>query len=191
MSLRNTGIFAASTALALMVAIAAPSLAQMNDKTVMVGGAAMYPSKNIVENAMNSKDHTTLVAAVKAADLVATLQSAGPFTVFAPTNEAFGKLPAGTVDNLVKPENKPTLTKVLTYHVVAGRYTAQDLMDLVKKGGGKAELKTVEGETLTIWQQGDKLGVKDSKNNTAWVSIPDVMQSNGVIHVIDTVLMPS
>ena len=182
MSLRNTGIFAASTALALMVAIAAPSVAQMNDKTVMVGGAAMYPSKNIVENAMNSKDHTTLVAAVKAADLVATLQSAGPFTVFAPTNEAFGKLPAGTVDNLVKPENKPTLTKVLTYHVVAGRYTAHDLMDMVKKGGGKAELKTVEGETLTIWQQGDKLGVNDSKNNTAWVSIPDVMQSNGVIH---------
>ena len=151
----------------------------------------MYPSKNIVENAMNSKDHTTLVAAVKAADLVATLQGAGPFTVFAPTNEAFGKLPAGTVDNLVKPENKPTLTKVLTYHVVAGRYTAQDLMDMVKQAGGKAQLKTVEGETLTIWQQGDKLGVNDSKNTTAWVSIPDVMQSNGVIHVIDTVLMPS
>ena len=192
MSLRNASIFAASTALALAVSIAAPSFAQtMTDKTVMVGGAAMYPSKTIVENAMNSKDHTTLVAAVKAAGLVDTLQSAGPFTVFAPTNDAFGKLPAGTVDNLVKPENKPTLTKVLTYHVVAGRHTARDLMEAVKKGGGKAMLKTVEGESLTVWQQGDKLGIRDSKNNTAWVAIPDVMQSNGVIHVIDTVLMPS
>ena len=192
MSLRNASIFAASTALALAVAIAAPSVAQMmNDKTVMVGGATMYPSKTIVENAMNSKDHTTLVAAVKAAGLVDTLQSAGPFTVFAPTNDAFGKLPAGTVDNLVKPENKPMLTKVLTYHVVAGRHTAHDLMEAVKKGGGKAMLKTVEGESLTVWQQGDKLGIRDSKNNTAWVAIPDVMQSNGVIHVIDTVLMPS
>jgi uncharacterized surface protein with fasciclin (FAS1) repeats len=191
MSLRNASIFAASTALALAVSIAAPSLAQMTDKTVMVGGAAMYPSKTIVENAMNSKDHTTLVAAVKAAGLVDTLQGAGPFTVFAPTNDAFGKLPAGTVDNLVKPENKPMLTKVLTYHVVAGRHTARELMEAVKKGGGKAMLKTVEGESLTVWQQGDKLGIRDSKNNTAWVAIPDVMQSNGVIHVIDTVLMPS
>ena len=191
MSLRNASMFAASTALALAVAIAAPSLAQMTDKTVMVGGAAMYPSKTIVENAMNSKDHTTLVAAVKAAGLVDTLQGAGPFTVFAPTNDAFGKLPAGTVDNLVKPENKPMLTKVLTYHVVAGRHTARELMEAVKKGGGKAMLKTVEGESLTVWQQGDKLGIRDSKNNTAWVAIPDVMQSNGVIHVIDTVLMPS
>jgi uncharacterized surface protein with fasciclin (FAS1) repeats len=192
MSLRNASIFVASTALAIALAVGAPSVAQMmTDKTVTVGGAAMYPSKTIVENAMNSKDHTTLVAAVKAAGLVDTLQSAGPFTVFAPTNAAFGKLPAGTVDNLVKPENKPALTKVLTYHVVAGRHTAHELMEAVKKGGGKAMLKTVEGESLTVWQQGDKLGIRDSKNNTAWVAIPDVMQSNGVIHVIDTVLMPS
>src|SRR5687767_6651889 len=185
--MKLAGMF--GTALAV-VAIAGASLAAQM-KNPMVGGKEMFPNKNIIQNAVNSADHTTLVAAVKAAGLVDTLQGDGPFTVFAPTNAAFGKLPAGTVDNLVKPENKPALTKVLTYHVVAGRHTAHELMEAVKKGGGKAMLKTVEGESLTVWQQGDKLGIRDSKNNTAWVAIPDVMQSNGVIHVIDTVLMPS
>jgi len=153
-------------------------------KTVMVGGAPMYPSKNIVENAVNSKDHTTLVAAVKAAGLVDTLASKGPFTVFAPTNAAFGKLPAGTVDNLVKPENKATLTKILTYHVVPGKLNAADLTD------GK-KLKTVEGEMLTVKLDGKKVWIVDAKGGTSAVTIPDVNQSNGVIHVVDTVLMPA
>src|SRR5580692_1390704 len=148
------------TAFALVAIAVAP---KANAQTVMVGGAAMYPTKNIVENAVNSKDHTTLVAAVKAAGLVETLESAGPFTVFAPTNEAFGKLPAGTVDNLVKPENKATLTKILTYHVVAGRLSGDDLMAKVKAGNGKAELKTVEGGTLTIMLEGKKLYLVDEK----------------------------
>jgi uncharacterized surface protein with fasciclin (FAS1) repeats len=161
------------------------------DHTVMVGGAAMYPTKNIIENAMNSKDHTTLVAAVKAAGLVDTLQGTGPFTVFAPTNEAFGKLPAGTVDMLLKPENKAMLAKVLTYHVVPGRITAADLMDWVKKGNGTAKLQTVEGEWLRVTQSGDTLWVKDAKGATSKITISNVMQSNGVIHVLDTVLMPS
>ena len=156
----------------------------------MVGGAAMYPSKNIVENAVNSKDHTTLVAAVKAAGLVETLSSAGPFTVFAPTNAAFNALPAGTVDNLVKPENKAMLTKILTYHVVAGRMTAADLMKAIKAGGGKATLTTVQGETLTAMMKGKSVEVKDTKGGVATVTIANVMQSNGVIHVIDKVLMP-
>ncbi len=160
------------------------------EKTIMVGGAAMYPSKNIVENALNSKDHTTLVAAVKAAGLVETLQSAGPFTVFAPTNSAFNKLPAGTVDNLVKPENKKTLTSILTYHVVAGKMDAKELMEKVKMGNGKAMLKTVQGEELTIMQNGKGLMLKDAKGNMAMITIKDVYQKNGVIHVIDTVLMP-
>jgi len=159
-------------------------------KTVMVGGAAMYPTKNIVENAVNSKDHTTLVAAVKAAGLVATLETPGPFTVFAPTNEAFNKLPAGTVDNLLKPENKGTLTSILTYHVVAGKLDSKALMEKVKMGHGKAKLKTVQGEELTVMQKGNHLEVEDSKGNIAMVSIKDVYQSNGVIHVIDKVLMP-
>jgi len=159
-------------------------------KTVMVGGAAMYPSKNIVENAVNSKDHTTLVAAVKAAGLVETLQSAGPFTVFAPTNDAFNKLPAGTVDNLLKPENKAKLSAVLTYHVVAGSMDSKMLMEKVKMGNGMTTLKTVQGEDLTIMEKGKKLWVKDSKGNTAQVTIKDVYQKNGVIHVIDKVLMP-
>ena len=161
-------------------------------KTVMVGGAAMYPTKTIVENAVNSKDHTTLVAAVKAAGLVNTLQGPGPFTVFAPTNAAFKKLPAGTVENLVQPQNKATLTKVLTYHVVPGRYTAQDLTKLVKDGGGKAMLKTVEGDSLTFQpgRSGKTLYVSDMKGNQSRVTIANVMQSNGVIHVVDTVLMP-
>jgi len=159
-------------------------------QTKMVGGAAMYPTKNIVENAVNSKDHTTLVAAVKAAGLVETLESAGPFTVFAPTNEAFDKLPKGTVETLVKPENKATLTKILTYHVVAGRLSAEDLMAKVKEGKGKAELKTVEGGSLMVMQKGKKLYLVDEKGGESWITIADVFQSNGVIHVINTVLMP-
>lgn len=161
-----------------------------NEKTVMVGGAAMYPTKNIVENAVNSKDHTTLVAAVKAAGLVQTLSSAGPFTVFAPTNKAFEMLPAGTVDNLLKAENKPKLTAVLTYHVVPGRLSASELMAMVKKGKGKAELTTVQGEKLWVMQKGKTLWLKDSKGTMAMVTIADVNQSNGVIHVIDHVLLP-
>jgi len=153
------------------------------EKTVMVGGAPMYPSKNIVENAVNSKDHTTLVAAVKAAGLVDTLSGKGPFTVFAPTNAAFGKLPAGTVDTLVKPESKATLTKILTYHVVAGKLNAADLTD------GK-KLTTVEGDVLTVKNSGGKVTLTDAKGGTSTVTIADVNQSNGVIHVIDTVLMP-
>jgi uncharacterized surface protein with fasciclin (FAS1) repeats len=164
------------------------SIAQ--EKTVMVGGAAMYPSKNIVENAMNSKDHTTLVAAVKAAGLVETLQGDGPFTVFAPTNKAFDMLPKGTVETLVKPENKEKLTSILTYHVVAGKMNAKDLMEKIKKGNGKAMLKTVNGEELTVMEKGGNVWVKDMKGNTAKVTIADVNQSNGVIHVIDHVLMP-
>jgi uncharacterized surface protein with fasciclin (FAS1) repeats len=165
------------------------SFAQM-EQTKMVGGAAMYPSKNIVENAVNSKAHTTLVAAVKAAGLVETLQSAGPFTVFAPTNKAFEKLPAGAVDNLLKPENKAALTSVLTYHVVAGKFNASDVAGLIKKGGGKAEVTTVVGGKLTLMMKGKKLRIKDEKGGVATVTIKDVNQSNGVIHVIDNVLMP-
>jgi len=158
----------------------------------MVGGAAMYPNKNIVENAINSKDHTTLVAAVKAGGLVDTPEGKGPFTVFAPTNEAFAALPAGTVDTLLKPENKATLTKVLTYHVVPGRMTAVALMKAVKDGEGEAHLKTVAGEDLIVKQAGPgKLTVTDVKGDVAMVTIPDVLQSNGVIHVIDTVLLPN
>lgn len=164
--------------------------ATAQEKTVMVGGAAMYPSKNIVENAVNSKDHTTLVAAVKAAGLVETLQSDGPFTVFAPTNKAFDMLPKGTVETLVKPENKEKLTSILTYHVVAGRMNAKDLMAKIKKGNGKAMLKTVNGEELTVMEKGENIWVKDAKGNTAKVTIADVNQSNGVIHVVDHVLMP-
>lgn len=161
------------------------------ENKVMVGGAAMYPSKNIVENALNSKDHTTLVAAIKAAGLVETLEGPGPFTVFAPTNEAFEKLPPGTVDTLVKPENKDKLTSILTYHVVPGHLTAADLAVLAKKGDGKAILKTVQGEELTVMKDGDgKWWVLDNKGNKATITIPNVMQSNGVIFVIDTVLMP-
>ena len=183
----------ASAALLAFAATAAsvPLLAQMSEKTVTVGGAPMYPSKNIIQNAVNSKDHTTLVTAVKAAGLVDTLSGPGPFTVFAPTNAAFAKLPAGTVDNLLKPENKATLTKVLTYHVVPGRMTAVNLMKAVKDGEGEAHLKTVAGEDLTVKQAGPgKLTVTDAKGDVASVTIADVLQSNGVIHVIDTVLLP-
>jgi uncharacterized surface protein with fasciclin (FAS1) repeats len=174
----------------LAIAIGATALsgslaitAYANEKTVMVGGAPMYPSKNIVENAVNSKDHTTLVAAVKAAGLVPTLESKGPFTVFAPTNAAFGKLPSGTVETLVKPENKATLTNILTYHVVPGRLEASDLTD------GKI-LKTVEGEQITVKNEDGKISLTDAKGGTSHVTIADVNQSNGVIHVVDTVLMP-
>ncbi len=167
------------------------AMAQHTEKTVMVGGAAMYPSKNIVDNAVNSKDHTTLVAAVKAAGLVETLQSAGPFTVFAPTNEAFDKLPQGTVETLVKPENKAMLTKILTYHVVAGRWDAKAIAKLIKEGNGTAVIKTVQGGTLKAWMKGNKLMLTDEKGGMSTVTIKDVYQSNGVIHVIDTVVMPS
>jgi len=156
----------------------------------MVGGAAMYPTKSIVQNAVNSKDHTTLVAAVTAAGLVDTLAGQGPFTVFAPTNAAFGKLPAGTVDTLVKPENKDTLTKILTYHVVPGRYTAADVAALAAQNGGTATLKTVEGESLSFMKSGDGWVVVDSKGGRSNITIANVMQSNGVIHVVDSVLMP-
>jgi uncharacterized surface protein with fasciclin (FAS1) repeats len=160
------------------------------EKTVEVGGAMMYPSKNIVENAVNSKDHTTLVAAVKAAGLVDVLQSAGPFTVFAPVNAAFSKLPAGTVETLLKPENKATLTAVLTYHVVAGRISAAELMQKIKSGNGKAVLTTVQGGTLTAMMKGKKIVLKDEKGGTGTITIKDVNQSNGVIHVIDSVVLP-
>ena len=181
----------AAAALAFAAIAATPSLAMMNEKTVTVGGAPMYPSKNIVQNAVNSKDHTTLVAAVKAAGLVDTLSGPGPFTVFAPTNEAFAKLPPGTVDTLLKPENKGKLVGVLTYHVVPGRMSAKDLMDAAKKAGGKAKLKTVEGDDLWVAVQNNALMIWDAKGNAAKVTIQNVFQSNGVIQVIDTVLLPS
>lgn len=161
------------------------------EKTVEVGGAAMYPSKNIVENAVNSKDHTTLVAAVKAAGLVETLMSAGPFTVFAPTNAAFDKLPEGTVGTLVMPENKATLTKILTYHVLAGKYNAKDIAAAIKKGKGMASFSTVAGGKLMASMKGSKLMLEDEKGGMSMVTIKDVNQSNGVIHVIDTVVMPN
>lgn len=157
----------------------------------MVGGAAMYKNKNIVENAVNSADHTTLVAAVKAAGLVETLSGAGPFTVFAPVNSAFDKLPAGTVDTLLKPENKAMLTKILTYHVVAGNNSAKDIMKAIKKGNGKAEFTTVAGGKLTAMMEGKNVVLMDEKGGKSTVTIADVKQSNGVIHVIDTVVMPS
>jgi len=160
------------------------------EKTVEVGGAAMYPSKNIVENAMNSKDHTTLVAAVKAAGLVETLKSAGPFTVFAPTNDAFGMLPAGTVETLVKSENKAKLTSILTYHVVAGKHDAKSLEAKIKEGKGTAELTTVAGGKLWVMKKDGKIWLKDEKGGMASITIKDVYQSNGVIHVIDHVVMP-
>ena len=157
----------------------------------MVGGHEMSPSKNIIQNSVNSDDHTTLVAAVKAAGLVDTLEGPGPFTVFAPTNEAFAKLPAGTVDTLLKPENKDMLTKILTYHVVAGRLSASDLRKEIKAGNGDATLKTVSGGTLTATMQGNNIVLKDEKGDTSTVTISNVNQSNGVIHVVDTVLLPN
>jgi uncharacterized surface protein with fasciclin (FAS1) repeats len=183
MTLRSTRF---SVAIGLALAGAVPAYAA----TVMVGGAPMYPTKNIIENAVNSKDHTTLVAAVKAAGLVDTLEQPGPFTVFAPVNGAFAKLPKGTVKTLLKPENKSALVKVLTYHVVAGKHSAMDLKADVEAGGGKATLKTVEGETLTVTKVGRRLEIVDAKGDRSFVTIPDVNQSNGVIHVVDTVLLP-
>jgi uncharacterized surface protein with fasciclin (FAS1) repeats len=189
---RITALTTVAAAALVFAAIAAtPTLAQMSEKTVTVGGAPMYPSKNIIQNAINSKDHTTLVAAVKAAGLVDTLSGTGPFTVFAPTNEAFAKLPPGTVDTLLKPENKDKLVAVLTYHVVPGRMSAKDLMDAAKKAGGQAKLKTVEGDWLTVEAKGSTLNIWDSKGNVSKVTIQNVFQSNGVIQVIDTVLLPS
>jgi uncharacterized surface protein with fasciclin (FAS1) repeats len=177
---------------AISIPLAPPAIAQpKKEQTVTVGGAPMYPSKNIVQNAVNSKDHTTLVAAVKAAGLVDTLASPGPFTVFAPTNSAFAKLPAGTVDMLLKPANKDKLTAVLIYHVVPGRLSAGDLMEAARKGGGQAKFKTVEGDELTVAAKGNDLTIWDSKGNTSRVTIRNVFQSNGVIHVIDSVLLPS
>ncbi len=172
--------------------VLAASVLVAKDMNPVVGGQEMFPSKNIVQNAINSADHTTLVAAVKAAGLVETLEGAGPFTVFAPTNEAFAKLPAGTVDTLLKPENRETLTKVLTYHVVAGRWSAADLKKQIKANGGSVELKTVEGGKLwATLHMGKHIMLKDEKGGTALITIPDVFQSNGVIHVIDTVVMPN
>jgi uncharacterized surface protein with fasciclin (FAS1) repeats len=190
MKFANLAISAAAAAgLAIAAAAAVPTFAK--DIPVTVGGAPMFPSKNIVQNAVNSKDHTTLVAAVKAAGLVDTLSGKGPFTVFAPTNDAFAKLPAGTVDTLLKPENKNQLTKVLTYHVVPGRLTAGDLMASAQKDGGKTVLKTAEGEELTVEFKDGVLWVTDAKGGSAKITIQNVVQSNGVIHVIDTVLLPS
>ncbi len=191
---KHIALFSAAAfgALALTAAVVAPVSAQdkmmksemSGEKTVMVGGAAMFSSKNIIQNAVNSKDHTTLVAAVKAAGLVKTLEGKGPFTVFAPTNAAFGKLPAGTVDTLVRPENKATLTKILTYHVVPGKLEASSLTD------GRM-LETAEGEELTVKHQGGKIWIIDAKGGSSMVTISNVNQSNGVIHVVDTVLMPA
>ncbi len=183
----NARISLFAAALAAGVVFAAPAFAEM---TKMVGGAPMYPSKNIIENAIRSKDHTTLVAAVKAAGLVDTLEGAGPFTVFAPTNEAFARLPAGTVDSLLQPANKDKLTAILTYHVVPGRLTEADIDAMIKQGGGKAMLKTVEGEDLVFEHGGGHLWVIDAKGDKAEVTIPNVMQSNGVIQVINKVLLP-
>lgn len=184
----KTSSLLVASALAATVAASSPAYVHAEP---MVGGAAMYQSKNIIQNAVNSKDHTTLVTAVKAAGLVGTLEGKGPFTVFAPTNEAFGKLPEGTVGTLVKPENKAALTKILTYHVVAGKMSAADLKKAVTEGNGKAELKTVEGEPLTVEDKGGKLELLDAKGGKSLITIADVDQSNGVIHVVDTVLMPN
>jgi uncharacterized surface protein with fasciclin (FAS1) repeats len=173
-----------------VLALAATSVA-FAAKNPMVGGKEMYPNKNIIENAVNSADHTTLVAAVKAAGLVATLEGPGPFTVFAPTNAAFAKLPAGTVDTLLKPENKDTLTKVLTYHVVAGRIGAAEIGKMIKEGHGKAELKTVSGGKLWAMMQGNMIVLKDEKGGMSTVTQANVFQSNGVIHVVDSVLLPN
>jgi len=193
MKLSRTALLVSVASFALAGA-AVPTIAQQmmkNEETVTVGGAPMYPSKNIVQNAVNSKDHTTLVAAVKAAGLVDTLQSPGPFTVFAPTNAAFAKLPAGTVDGLLKPEAKGKLTAVLTYHVIPGRLSAKDLAEAAKKAGGIAEFKTVEGDILKVEAKGTMLTIVDSKGGMSHVTIQNVFQSNGVIHVVDSVLIPS
>lgn len=185
----RTRNFLATACFALTLLIGTSAFAQM-EKSVMVGGAQMYPSKNIIENAVNSKDHTTLVAAVKAAGLVETLQGKGPFTVFAPTNAAFDKLPMGTVETLLKPENLKVLQTILTYHVVVGKLTSEVLTKLIKESKGKAVLKTVSGGTLTAWMKGKDFYITDENGSSARITIADVNQSNGVIHVIDTVVTP-
>ena len=190
MSNSPSRVLAAVAAVSVALAVVS-GVSSVQASTVTVGGAPMYSTKNIIQNAVNSKDHTTLVAAVKAAGLVDTLSGPGPFTVFAPTNAAFDKLPPGTVGTLVKPENKATLTKILTYHVVAGRLTAADLKAKIKAGGGKATLTTVQGEPLTVSLMGTKLMLTDAKGGMSNVTIANVLQSNGVIHVVDTVLMPN
>lgn len=177
--------------LLLAVVALAATAALAGSKNPVVGGQEMYPTKDIIENALNSADHTTLVAAVKAAGLVDTLKGSGPFTVFAPTNEAFAKLPAGTVENLLKPENRDALTKILTYHVVPGRLSAMDLKKQIKTGNGQAQLKTVSGGTLTLTKQGKNIVLKDEKGGVSTITIPNVFQSNGVIHVVDAVVLPN
>ncbi len=181
------GVFA----FAIAIGMGSMSVSAQKDDNPMVGGAPMFKTKNIVENAVNSKDHTTLVAAVQAAGLVDTLKSAGPFTVFAPVNSAFDKLPAGTVETLLKPENKATLVKILTYHVVAGNNDAKSIMKAIKKGKGKAEFTTVAGGKLTASLEGSSVVLTDEKGGKSTVTIADVKQSNGVIHVVDTVVLPS
>jgi uncharacterized surface protein with fasciclin (FAS1) repeats len=193
MSLNRRAAFttAAAAALALGFIGISPTFAQsMGEKTVMVGGAAMYPSKNIIQNAVNSKDHTTLVAAVKAAGLVETLQGPGPFTVFAPTNEAFAQLPKGTVENLLKPENKDKLVKILTYHVVSADALSDTIKKMIKDDGGKHTVTTVSGGKLVAMMKGDKIALMDENGGIATVTIANVKQSNGVIHVVDHVLLP-
>ncbi|WP_183558843.1 fasciclin domain-containing protein [Mucilaginibacter sp. SP1R1] len=177
----------AFTVLMLMVLAFAPIA---KAQTKMIGGASMYPTKNIVENAVNSKDHTTLVAAIRAAGLVEGLEGAGPFTVFAPTNEAFNKLPTGTIDKLLKPENKNLLTKILNYHIVIGLLPTSDLWVMLRSGNGKAVLNTVEGGVLTLMSKGKKLYLIDQKGGVGYITIADIFQSNGVIHVVNAVLMP-
>lgn len=186
-SVRAAGLAGVLSFVALGGAPLTPASAEM---TVEVGGAPMRPSRSIIENAVNSKDHTTLIAALEAAGLVETLQGEGPFTVFAPVNKAFEKLPKGAVDELLKPENKAALTAVLTYHIVAGKYSSADFVAAIKKGGGKAMFKTMQGDELTIEQDGRKLEILDSKGDRAIVTIADVNQRNGVIHIVDTVLLP-
>lgn len=186
----KTIISTVSLAVALLFGTTAMAQTKIKKDTKMVGGAEMYPSKDIIRNAVNSKDHTTLVAAVKAADLVETLQGDGPFTVFAPTNAAFDKLAEGTVATLLKPENKGKLQSVLTYHVLAGKFSGKDIMKAIKKGGGKATFKTVNGAMLTAMMDGKSLILKDESGNKSMVTIADVNQSNGVIHVVDTVVLP-
>lgn len=183
-------LFAAAS-IAIANGSAAAQMMNKMDSNPMVGGAPMLRSRDIIDNAVNSADHTTLVAAVKAAGLVDTLKGAGPFTVFAPTNEAFNKLPAGTVDTLLQPENKAMLTKVLTYHVLSGKFDSKAIAKQIKSGGGKAQLKTVSGGTLWAWMEGNKLVLRDEKGGTSTVTIADVYQSNGVIHVVDSVLLPN
>jgi uncharacterized surface protein with fasciclin (FAS1) repeats len=185
------GIAVLTLGLVFAAGSASAQMAMKSDGNPMVGGAAMYKTKNIVANAVNSADHTTLVAAVKAAGLVETLQGKGPFTVFAPVNAAFAALPAGTVETLLKPENKGLLTGILTYHVVAGKMDSKDIAKAIKKGKGTAELKTVAGGRLWAMMQGNTLVLKDEKGGMSRVTIADVRQSNGVIHVVDTILMPN